>query len=304
MSEQSQPAGSGPAGSAEDSESTSVAPRRRGKLSRHPGRRRAHQPVGRLDRGRGPGRIARHVPVRPAQDDAGRLSRRRLPVSRPGHRPRRCQGRRTGRQGRRAGRQGRRAGRQLGPGTGAARRLGSAAATHRVRPRPGRAAARQRQPAVAAARRRARAARPSTLPGPERATAGFSWFCRATSPARRPARSFAGPGGNWVAVPGPACAVGGPGGLPWGHRMSVRFARPGALKRIASVHGRRVSINWVQVAPPQRVVIVGPGWRSVRTPGQVHLWMRPGKRLTRLPVGMVAPAPGPGPACVMIRPPR
>ncbi len=152
-----------------------------------------------------------------------------------------------------------------------------------------------------------------------------------------------GPGGNWVGAPMPACAVAVPGGPP----VAVRLARPSALKRIVAVHGRRASISWVQVPAPQRavivsppaarrivvrngravhvrivqprpprVVIVGPGSRSVRAPRQVRLWLRSGKRLTVGPgsvVGpggvvspgsVVAPVPGPGPACVIIRPPR
>jgi hypothetical protein len=116
--------------------------------------------------------------------------------------------------------------------------------------------------------------------------------------------------------------------------MSVRLARPGGLKRIVSVYGRRASISWVQVPAPQRVVIVrppvakrimagpgrgtrrlyivrpaaprvvivGPGRRSFRAPRQIRLWLRSGKRLTVVPGGVIAPAPGP--ACVMFRPPR
>ena len=156
-----------------------------------------------------------------------------------------------------------------------------------------------------------------------------------------------GPGGNWVGAPMPACAVAVPGGLPGGPPVAVRLARPSALKRIAAVHGHRASISWVQVPAPQRAVIVsppaamrivvrngravhvrivrprplsvaivGPGWRSVRAPRQVRLWLRSGKRLTVgpgsvvgpggvvSPGGVVAPVPGPGPACVIIRPPR
>jgi len=143
----------------------------------------------------------------------------------------------------------------------------------------------------------------------------------------------AGPGGNWVGAPMPACAFAGPRGLPGG-RVSVRVGRPGAMRRIVSVHGRRATISLapapqrvVIVRPPlargivvrngravhvrivrlgraRRVVIAGPGWRSVRTPRRIRLWLRPGKQLTVVPGGVVAPVPGPGPGCVIIRPPR
>ena len=153
-----------------------------------------------------------------------------------------------------------------------------------------------------------------------------------------------GPGGNWVGAPMLACAV----AVPGGPQAAVRLARPGALKRIVAVHGRRASISWVQVPAPRRVVIVGPpaarrvvivgppaarrvvivgppaarrvvvrngravhvriirlhpprvviggpGSRSVRAPRQVRLWLRSGKRLTVVPGAVIAPAPWPGP---------
>ena len=143
----------------------------------------------------------------------------------------------------------------------------------------------------------------------------------------------AGPGGNWVEAPAPACAFAGPGRLPrrW---VSVGVGRPGAMRRVVTVHGRRATVSLapapqrvVIVRPPlprrivvrnghairvriarlggaQRVVIVRPGLRSVRAPRQIRLWLRSGKRLTVVPGGWVAPVPGPGPGCVMIRPPR
>jgi hypothetical protein len=143
----------------------------------------------------------------------------------------------------------------------------------------------------------------------------------------------AGPGGNWVGAPMPGCAFPGPGGLPGG-RVSVRVGRPGAMRRFVSVHGRRATIGLapvpqrvVIVRPPlarrivvrnghsvhvrivrlggaRRVVVVRPGRRSVRAPRQVRLWLRSGKHLTVVPGALVPPMPGPGTACVIIRPPR
>ena len=144
-----------------------------------------------------------------------------------------------------------------------------------------------------------------------------------------------GPGGSWVGAPMPGCAVAGPGGLPPGRRMSISIARPGALKRIVYIRGRRASVSWVQVPAPQVVivrppaakriligpgrgarrvyvvgpagrptVIVGPGWRSVRAPRQVYFSRRPGKRLSMIHGGVLGPVPWSGPACVFVGPSR
>ena len=123
-----------------------------------------------------------------------------------------------------------------------------------------------------------------------------------------------------------------PGDCPAG-RCPFGLGPPGALKRIISVRGRRASISLVPapqrvvvVRPPlakriaigpgghairvhilrpsagPRVVIVGPGWRSVHTPRQIRLWLRPGKRLTVVPGGVAASGQVPAPACVIVRP--
>ncbi len=130
-----------------------------------------------------------------------------------------------------------------------------------------------------------------------------------------------GPGSNWVGAPMPGCAAAGPGrrasvgwvGVP-GRRGSVGWVGVPAPQRVVIVRPRiarrfqvaprpgALHLRIVRLPGARRVVIVGPGWRSPRIPRQVHLGMRGGKRLVVIPGGMANARPGPGPACIFVGP--
>ena len=220
MSEQSQPAGSGPAGPEEDNEPASVAPRRRRNFrGRQLGAALTSRSAGWIVAAALAGSLATYLFAPPRTTPAASVR-----VAYQSARPATVQ----------------RGPRVVGPGGNA-----------RVQVPAGNA--RVQVPAGAPGPNRAYVAAPRTIHGRVQVVMPGG---NASGPAA--GQIVAVPGGNWVGAPMPACAVAGPGGLPVSHRMSISIARPGALKRIVSVRGRPARISWVRVASPQRVVIVRP----------------------------------------------